>query len=263
MPESDQIFAPETISPVAQDEIIKSAEPLPVAAATEDKPLAETPNEADFNKEELARVKRERNFYTKEARRIQRLINKDERPPLVAPNEDDYAAGEWDKFNEDKIAHAVEKTIRAKDEAQVKLEMEAEQIEWTLERIDSVGEQSEQFLRDHPYLQATMDESVEILRGLPDSIKDIFLEADNAPLALANLGKQGKLKTLAFMSPARAAMIIGAAQNNPFPKKEVSSAPAPMQPAKGLATARKDISSPQLTDAEFAKMRREQIAKRF
>lgn len=142
---------------------------------------------------------------------------------------------------------------------QQQTQQSAQEQAWVAEREGAVAVQAQAFIKENPDALALVEEYGDVIDELPPQIQRVFLEADNAPLAFYNLAKEGKLEALATMSPAKAAMEIGKAQLK-TPTKSVTKAPAPMTPAKGTASGTKDPS--QMTDAEFAKWRRSQIANR-
>ena len=97
-------------------------------------------------------------------------------------------------------------------------------------------------------------------RGRPLPLMDVILEADAPAKLLHYLGTNPDVAAeLADLTPTQLARRLDRIEREMTSKPKTSNAPKPLEPVKGHAGS-KDPS--QMTDAEFAAWRREQIKKR-
>lgn len=122
---------------------------------------------------------------------------------------------------------------------------EAQQQFYIKQRTDFVDTQIDAAKKDIPDFERLEAENEDILAELPQPILMAFLEADNAPMAFYALAKEGKLESLANMTPTRAAMEIASAQirgEQMAKASKVSKAPTPIQGAKGNSSSTSEDS---------------------
>jgi len=114
-------------------------------------------------------------------------------------------------------------------------------------RIVEISQQAKKFAGEVPEYAALVKENNDYLNMLPDSVQEAFFEADNAPLALYALMKEGRLEDLEDMTPARIAMEVGRAEERGkaylSSVKKATSAPPPIESLKGTGRATKDLDS--------------------
>ncbi len=122
-----------------------------------------------------------------------------------------------------------------------------------IHRINVVTEQAAKLVSDVPEYGVLYRENQDTLNTMPESVMDAFLEADNAPLALYALMKEGRLEDLEDLSPSRIAMEIGRAEERGksylSAVKKATSTPAPIESVKGTGRASKsldELSIPEL-----------------
>ena len=108
-----------------------------------------------------------------------------------------------------------------------------------------IGEQAKELAKQSPEYVSMWKENQWYLNAMPETVQDAFYEAENAPLALYALMKEGKLDDLEDLSPARIAMEIGRAEERGkaylSAAKNVTNAPTPMSPLKGTSSGNKTI----------------------
>jgi hypothetical protein len=108
-----------------------------------------------------------------------------------------------------------------------------------------ISQQRESLSKQAPEYQSLIADHSDYLATMPDSVQDAFYEADNAPLALYALMKEGRLEDLEDLTPARIAMEIGRAEERGkaylSPQNKVTNAPTPMSPLKGTSSGSKSI----------------------
>jgi hypothetical protein len=132
------------------------------------------------------------------------------------------------------------------------------------ERVKAFSENTEDF-----------EESLESLEGIRSlTVEQIIVESENGPELLYALAKDpAEAKRICALGPIAAAREMGKLeakiskssdqQNKPEPKK-ITKAPQPIAPvgSKGGSSAPKRIDDPNLSQAEYEKLRREQIKAR-
>lgn len=114
-------------------------------------------------------------------------------------------------------------------------------------RIQKIGKQATEFAKSNPEYVVLYNENSDFLQNMPAVINNAFLEADNAPLALYALMKEGRLDDLEDLSPSKIAMEIGKAEERGKAyigaTKKVTSASTPIETLKGTGRASRDIDS--------------------
>ena len=135
------------------------------------------------------------------------------------------------------------KELEARRNEQTKV---AEKNEWVSERETLVEDKGKELAKAIPDFVQTLTQYKDVLdyidAQLPE-LGEVFLEADNAPLAFYALAKEGKLESVLEMSPRRAAMEVAKAEERGAAylkqPKPVSKAPEPMSPVKGVSKGEK------------------------
>lgn len=157
------------------------------------------------------------------------------------PKESDYetyadyleALGDW------KVDSKLSKTLAERETKEKQARVDSELTAWRAEREANMATQAQELIKSNPEYHTVLAEHADIIESLPAEIQDVFLDADNAPLAVFNLAKEGKLEALASMSPIRAAMEISRASAQAVTKPQ-SKAPAPFSTPRGVAASGKD-----------------------
>lgn len=160
-----------------------------------------------------------------------------------APVEDDYET--YGEFLRAEMKYQLSEELGQRDKANQEQYTNAQQEKWVNDSRAKIADQYKEQVGKIADLAEVWQENADLLDELPPHIEMAFYEADNAPLAIYTLAKEGKLEALATMSPIQAAMVIGQAQmraeNVVAAPKPTSNAPAPMASAKGTGSTSKTI----------------------
>lgn len=103
-----------------------------------------------------------------------------------------------------------------------------------------------------PDYEQIKTEYSDVLAELPQHIAMAMLDAENGPLALYTLAREGKVEQLLTMSPTQAAAEMARAEirGQQYFNKQPSSAPAPIKGVKGNSSRK---NPDQMNDSEFDK----------
>jgi hypothetical protein len=167
------------------------------------------------------------------------------------------AVVKWDREEAEKSAK--EQAQKAKLEADQKALMKAH-----ADRVKAFADKTE----DYALVVADAD------IVLPDAAVEAILQSDVGPALIYELAKNRKeAERIAALSPGMAAREIGkleakleakaSDQKNPEPKNTITKAPKPIEPVgggKGAVT--KSLDDPDLSFAEYERMRREQLKRK-
>lgn len=85
-----------------------------------------------------------------------------------------------------------------------------------------------------------------IVMEAPEHIKQAFLEAENPAFAFYALAKEGKLESMMSMSPYQAVAMIARYEDKALALskvKQVTKAPAPLEPSRGTAPGSKSVET--------------------
>jgi hypothetical protein len=119
-------------------------------------------------------------------------------------------------------------------------------------RTAEIATQAKKVAGEVPEYAALVKENNDYLNILPESVQEAFLEADNAPLALYALMKEGRLEDLEDLSPSRIAMEVGRAEERGKAYlgsvKKATNTPPPIESLKGTGRATKDLDSMSVED---------------
>lgn len=162
------------------------------------------------------------------------------------PREEDYDnyADYLEAKLEAKLEQKWSQTQAKQTQEYQKTQQQAQEIAWKQEREDYVAEKASEVVKVYPALSEIVQEYADVLDSFPPHIEQVWLEADNAPLALIALANEGKLEALAHMSPAKAAMEIAKAEirgEQIAKTKPITKAPAPMASVKGSGSGPKAL----------------------
>lgn len=169
------------------------------------------------------------------------------------PQEKDYTtyAEYLEAVNDWKIEQRLNQRLSEFTNKQKQEQQTAQDNAWRQERLTAVDQQAAEFAKEYPEIGQLWEEYGDVIQEYPDELKNIFLAADNAPLAFLNLAKAGKIEAIASMSPAQAAMEIGRAQAQP-PTKPKTKAPTPLPASRGSVPTGKPLKD--LTPREAWKL---------
>jgi hypothetical protein len=161
------------------------------------------------------------------------------------PKEEDYDS--FDEFFEATMMHKVDQRLANRDKQAQQTQATQQEQQWIAQRQQSlVSEIKENASKINDFAQVWQENAM-LLDDLPKPIEMAFYQADNAPIAIYALAKEGALENLATMNPVQAAIEIGKAQirgeRYVNPPKQVSSAPAPIKGVSGKASSSKSPST--------------------
>jgi hypothetical protein len=159
------------------------------------------------------------------------------------PSEDDFDT--YGEFLRAEMKYQLKEELGQREKSNQEQHTQYQQEQWVSESRDRVSTQLQEEAARIPDLANVWQENGDILDALPPHVEMALYEADNAPLAIYTLAKEGKLEALATLSPARAAMEIGQAQvradKHVNAHKKVSNAPTPMTSVKGTGSTSKTV----------------------
>lgn len=117
------------------------------------------------------------------------------------------------------------------------------------QHMDTIDADLSAKLPDYEQLKT---EYSDVLADLPQHVAMAMLDAENGPLALYTLAREGKVEQLLTMNPTQAAAEMARAEirGQQYLNKQPSSAPAPIKGVKGNSSKK---SPDQMSDAEFDK----------
>lgn len=165
--------------------------------------------------------------------------------PNSAPSEKDFT--NYADFLEAKNNYAIEQKFaeharktETTQQQTAQTQQAAQYNQWVSERTASLDKQSEDFAKEHPDFTAVLNQNAELVASFSPHLKHALLQADNAPLAILNLAREGKLYDLPDMSLEDARVEIRLAQRTAVAKPQ-SKAPAPLPASRGSVPASKPL----------------------
>ncbi len=160
------------------------------------------------------------------------------------PVEDDFET--YGEFIKAVAKHEARKELAQGAEQNQKSQQSAQIDAWKSEREQFVADKANELIAENPEYQDLVLENADLLDSFPEHLEHAFLEADNGALAFVVLAKEGKLESLMSMSPAKAIMEIGRAQDrgiNQAKPKQISKAPPIISSAKGNSPVGKSLDN--------------------
>ena len=117
--------------------------------------------------------------------------------------------------------------------------------QWVAKREAEIADQASEAASSIPDFAQTIAEYSDVIDSFPPQLERLFLECEEPAMAFYALAKEGKLEDLIHMTPYRAAMEIGRAQDRGSAlsqRKPITKAPAPIAPAKGIGSTGKSLA---------------------
>lgn len=160
------------------------------------------------------------------------------------PNVEDFE-GDYVEFLEANILYKIKQEQVLREQENLKIQSQNQQQQWEAEREQVIAKNAEAHTTQIPDFAQVVDEYADIADTFSPELQRVFLEADDAALAFYNLAKEGKLQSLAQMSPYKAAMEIAIAQTKKPSLNRVTSAPDPIKgvSSRGSSTKSTDEMS--------------------
>lgn len=165
------------------------------------------------------------------------------------PSEENY--GTYGEFLEAKVLYNMRQELAKNQQKQQQTQLTQQQQQFFAQKDEEIAAKVREHAKVLPDFQEVFEENVELLDYLPPAIQLAFYEADDAALAFYNLAKEGKLASMAQMSPYRASMEIAKAQN--LQQRQRIQAPKPVQGVPGTGRGSKSL----------AQLSHEEIDRRF
>jgi hypothetical protein len=192
----------------------------------------------------------------KEERRVHRRIEQQLRESqqaeaLKPPTREAYR--DDDAYLQAQVEHLAERKAAEKLEQRARAQEAERRQEAFLEKAEKVAER-------YPDFQAVVSNPT---LSINDAMAEFIADSDHGADLAYHLGKNPmKAAQIAQMSPIKAARELSRIESELSQKqaKPVSKAPAPISPISGVGASSKEPS--EMTDAEFAKWRKSQIAQR-
>lgn len=196
---------------------------------------------------QLGRYKEQLSAYDKRIADMQKQIEEftqKSRPENKEPREEDF-----ENYGDFLKAVAKYKPQEPKEQVDPKKIQEqafhqARQQLYYNQRVEAVAQQAQKAMQEVPGLEQMLEEHSDVLDTFPPAVEMAFLEAENAPMAFLALAREGKLESLAHMTPTQAAYTIAQAQirgEQMAKASKVSKAPTPISGAKGVSPGIKGL----------------------
>lgn len=202
-------------------------------------------------KKERAEIRAQRDALQREIENLKKMVEGHKESP--EPTQDQFES--YADWLEAKTLHKVENTFATKQNEQTnqrvaQLEQYREQL-YIQERAENFDERLAELKTVAPDYAQVEAYAEPIVASFPENLKKAILAVDDAPKALYNLAKEGRLENLSYM-PFEAAMaeIVQAQYRQPMaaqggyqaqtPKK-VTSAPKPLKTVSGTGKPSKQL----------------------
>jgi hypothetical protein len=209
-------------------------------------------NRKSHENSKLAQMRREAREAKAQAQQLQAEIerlrqgNQPKTEPKAGSEEpklDDYET--WEDYNKALIKFEAKQIREAENKQTQETQKNQELTKWVDERSSRVDTRITELAQSIPDFENTLEDIEDSIPALSPELARVALEADDINLAAYTLHKEGKLLEVLRMPPMRAAMEIAKAEvrGAAYLKqpKQVTSAPAPLSPAKGTGSGSKSI----------------------
>ena len=198
-------------------------------------------------KKEKAEYRRQRDEMRAEIERLKAMKIEDP----AEPKEEEF--DNYSDFMDAKATFRAEQVLNNRDRTQNEQRVESLQTQserlYIEERSDVFESRLDELKQSAPDYQEVEAYAEQVVVSYPDNLKKAILAVDNAPKALYNLAKEGRLENLAYM-PIEAAMaeVVQAqyrdsagVQPRQAPRKTVTSAPRPIKSVSGTGKQSKQL----------------------
>jgi len=241
----------EAVEVEAQTEQVEEA-----VEGDEQEAAPETVEEPFPNKAKNAIARRNRKI-AKQAAEIRRLTEQANSAPQAKPSNEVPNMDDFETYDEYVLAmqnHNMDTKFAERDKRQAEARQAEQDQQWQAERQASVAEQAQKMIEEFPDYQEVLAENGDIIDDFSPELQQLFLEADNAPLAFYSMAKNGTLDSLLDMTPMQAAMAVGraisAAPTAPQPVKPVSKVSKAPKPMRGVSGTGENSNNPVDMDPE-------------
>lgn len=174
----------------------------------------------------------------------------------VPPSEDNFNT--WEefraaerKFYEDLADWKIERKLSDRDKKTAE-DTSAKAVDAHKEaRVGEIRQKTQEFIKEVPEYSELINEYADFFEQIPEHVEAALLEAENTPLAVYTLMKEGLIDQLDGLSPYQIAMAIGKAEirgEKYLNRNTATNAPAPVAAAKGTGKPTKSFMDMPMDD---------------
>lgn len=240
----DQIFSDELAKPETE-----TTTEEPPAATDDVDPAQEPDNKTYLNALAKAKGKatKERFLRQESEKRIAALEAQLKAPegkpaPTGAPDPKDFEGKPWAEYVNAVVKFEARQSAEEQRKTTQEQTFKTERQERIQERVEHAADNSVAAAKTFADFKQVESENMDVIRSLPETVKELLREADNPAYAFYQLAKDGQLDQLSEVSPARAALLIARAEDKALAaKKPVTKAPPPLASARGTASGEKSL----------------------
>lgn len=190
-------------------------------------------------KERFLRMEMEKRIAELEARKAPE--SKDA-PKDGPPLEKDFEGKPWGEYARAVAKYEAQRMAQELNKQTQEQTSQFERQARVQERVERAADNSVAAAKAFADFKQVETDNMDVIRNLPEPIKELLRESDNPAYAFYQLAKDGQLDQLFDVSNARAAIMIARAEDKALAsKKPVTKAPAPLASSKGNATGSKPL----------------------
>lgn len=243
----EQATTPEANQQATEEQKPETPEEKPELSEAE-KERKKLENALSYQRKQRAKAQREAQEQRQRLEQLEKELAQFKPKSDNAPKEENYNS--YSEYLEAKQEWLLERKLAEREAKAKEATKTAEVDQIRQQQAQALQQKAQEAIKQIPDYLQTMQEHAELIDGFPPHIIEQIHKADNAPLALYNLAKEGKLEELPFMDAIDAAVEIRLAQRTaPTPPK--SKAPPPISAARGAASASKTLE--RMTPDEIGK----------
>lgn len=245
---ANEAAQPQATEPVVEE---KQVEEAPQAEITEEeKERRKLENALSYQRKQRSKAQQEAKETRTRLEQLEKQLAQNKPKADDAPNEANYNS--YSEFLEAKQEYLLEKKLAERDAKAKESQAVATNQQEETKRYQSFDKASQTFEKEVADASQVFEQNIESIRDLwtNETLRNVILKAENAPLALYNLAKEGKLDQLLDMDAIDAAVEIRLAQRN-APTHPQTKAPPPIAAARGAASASKTLNN--MTPDEIGK----------
>lgn len=205
-------------------------------------------NALSYQRKQRAKAQREAQEQRQRLEQLEKELAQFKPKSDDAPKEENYNS--YSEYLEAKQEYLLEKKLAERELKAKEATKTTEVNNFRQQQEARIVQQEAEFKKIAPDFDSVIAPYSDVFSNLPQPITEQLLKADNLPLAVYNLAKEGKLEELPFMDAIDAAVEIRLAQRA-APTPPQSKAPPPITAARGAASASKTLSN--MTPDEIGK----------
>ena len=250
-----QATAPSTDAPIAEVEVATAETTEPDTEAAPDAPKVE--DDVPFPKKAVNALSRRDRQIGKQRAELQQLHaelekyrsqaqpqeQSNSRLPSDYPNEDNF--DNYGDFLKAVARYEARQELAEGSKRQQEQAQSYQEQQWVAKREQEIADLASEAAANIPDFGQTIAEFADVIDSFPPQLERLFLECEAPHLAIFALAKEGKLESLFQMTPYRAAMEIGRAQDRGIAlsqRKPITKAPTPINSARGTGPTGKSLA---------------------